>query len=266
MTEAPKPAAPPKPLGHERNSQVLWTRIRKRPAALISVAYTVPVFLAYQLGILWLDRHGKHGHPDEVERSGFDLVSSWMLRLIDASVPAYVLLTLALALVLLVTTWVYQKRGKIAESPHKRVFWEALSAAVIGLAVLSYISHRVLQGEASNISSLPVLDRVILAIGSGFHEELVFRGLLISGGSWALMKFGKVRKQYLALAICTVASSALYSLTHFFLIGGDTFSVAVAMFRVVEAVFFAALYLSRGFAVAVYTHTFYNLFTLLWYF
>lgn len=258
MSEAPK--APPQPIGHERNSQVLWTRIRKRPAPLISVAYTVPVFLAYQLGVLLL-------HPrehDAQHHTGFEAVSLWMLRLLDASAPGYVLVSLALALVLLVTTWVHQKRGKIADSPHKRVFWEAVGAAVIGVGVLSYVAHRILQAEATS-SPLPVIDRIVMAVGSGFYEEAVFRALGISGGSWVLVKYGRVKKGFLALGVSVVVSAVVFSLAHFFVVGDEGFKSGVAVFRAIEALFFTALYLSRGFAVAVYTHTFYNLLTLLWF-
>ncbi|MEY4582695.1 MAG: hypothetical protein RL701_7398 [Pseudomonadota bacterium] len=246
---------------------MIWGRIRKRPAPLISVAFTVPVFLAYHLGILLLKRQTH----TQSSRSGFDFVSTWMLRLIEASAPGYVLLTLVLALVLLVTTWVHQKRGKILESPHKRVFWEALGVAVVASAALSWATYRVLHGSGSALSELPLLDRFVLAIGSGFHEEAVFRGLLISGGSWLLMKIKrfKGKSPWIGLGVCTVLSSALYVLAYYlFAFDGHSarFNWGVATFRLIEALLFAAVYLTRGFAVAVYGHTFYNLFTLLWFF
>jgi membrane protease YdiL (CAAX protease family) len=255
------------PLGSEKDAALIWGRIRKRPAPLISVAFTVPVFIAYHLGILMLMREPH----TQASRSGFDFVSRWMLRLVDASPPAYVLVTLVLALILLVTTWVHQKRGKIAESPHKRVFWEALGVAVVLSAALGWATYRVLHGSGSTLTSLPLQDRFVLAIGSGFYEEAVFRGLLITGGSRLLMRLKRLKGKspWIGLGVCTVVSSALYVLAYYlFAFDGHLahFNVGVAAFRMIEALLFAAVYLTRGFAVAVYAHTFYNLFSLLWFF
>ena len=58
MSAPPNPPAtpaPPKPtLGNEPNHTLLWDMLRKRPHPLVSIAYTVPVFLVYHLGIAYI--------------------------------------------------------------------------------------------------------------------------------------------------------------------------------------------------------------------
>ena len=258
---APKPAPPPPaPLGSEKDAALLWARIRKRPAPLIGVAFTVPVFLTYHGLLLALDR----AHRDDVRRSGFDLITTWFIGLIDASRPAYVLLTLALTLALLVTTWVHQKRGKIAESPHKRVLGEAAGAAVFGLLV-GFIARGALPWLTPAAAALPWIDRVVLAVGSAFYSEVVFRASFIAGGTWLLIKTMKNLKKrpWIAPLICAAVSSLLAGLAHALAVVDGQFPWGIAVYGAIEGLFFAGLYVTRGFAVAVYAHTFYNLVSLL---
>lgn len=245
---APPPAAKPAvPPGHERNSTVLWEMVRRRPKPLLSVALTVPVFLLYHLGILVVDRH-----------SQVDFVSTLVLKLLEASTPAYVIVTLALALALLLTTWVQMKRGKVLEHSFGRVMAESLGAALLGLMAIGWATHEVRSGESSSVATLSVFERVVLAAGAGFHEEFVFRALLVSGAAWALNKLTKW-KPWVSLLVCMVGSSLLFSLAHYFVIFDEPFVPVVAGYRVLEGLLFATLYVSRGFAVAVYAHAFYDL-------
>lgn len=246
----PAPAAAPKPkpaLGEERNSDVVWEIVRKRPNPLVSIAFTVPVFLLYHLGILLIDR-----------RHDVDFVSTVALRLLEASTPVYVLVTLAVALVLLVTAQVQMKRGKAEAHSFKRVFVESLGAALLILMAIGWATHEVRTGEALDVPLLSFADKLVLAAGAGFHEEFIFRALLISGASWALTKLTKW-KPWVSLILCSLVSSALFSLVHYFVLADEVFVMQVAGFRVLEGLLFAALYLTRGFATAVYAHTLYDL-------
>jgi membrane protease YdiL (CAAX protease family) len=242
-----KPAPPPPVLGNESNSTLLWGMIRKRPKPLLSIAFTVPLFLLYQLGILVLDR-----------THDVDFLSTAMLRLLDASQPIYVLVTLALTLVLLMTTWVQQKRGKVDAHSMGRVLAESLGSALVMLLSIGWATHEVRTGESLNITPLGFLDKIILSAGAGFHEELIFRALLITGGTRALAKLTKWKPK-VSMTLCLVVSSLLFSLAHYFVLFDDVFVPKVAGFRVLEGLLFGLLYLSRGFAVAVYAHAFYDL-------
>lgn len=244
----PPPAPAPKPaLGEERDSQLVWAAVRKRPNPLVSIAYTMPVFLVYHLGILAIDR-----------RHDIDFVSTLVQRLLDASVPAYVLATLAVALLLLVTTWVQQKRGKAEPHLFRRVFAESLGAALLILMSIGWATHEVRTGEALSIPYMSFREKFVLAAGAGFHEELVFRALLITGASWALRRLTKW-KHLVSLIVCTLISSVLFSLAHYFVLADEVFVMQVAGFRVLEGLMFAALYLTRGFATVVYAHVLYDL-------
>lgn len=244
----PPPAPAPKPaLGEERDSQLVWAAIRKRPNPLVSVAFTVPVFLVYHLGILAIAR-----------THDVDFVSTLIQRLLDASVPGYVLVTLVVALMLLVTTWVQQKRGKAEPHLFRRVFVESLGAALLILMSIGWATHEVRTGEALSIPYMTFLEKLVLAAGAGFHEEMIFRAFLITGASWVLTKLIKW-KHWISLLVCTLISSVLFSLVHHFVLADEAFVMHVAGFRVLEGLLFAALYITRGFATVVYAHVLYDL-------
>ena len=242
-----QPAKPKPPLGEEPNHTLLWDMIRKRPNPLVSIAYTVPVFLLYHLGILGVDR-----------RHEVDFISTSVLRLLNASTPAYVLLTLAMSLLLLVLAWLQQKRGKVVAHSFKRVLAESLGAALLVLMSIGWATHEVRTGEALDVPALRLPTKIVLAAGAGFHEEFIFRALLITGASWALTKLTKW-KPWVSLIVCAIISSALFSLAHYFVLADEELVMSVAGFRVLEGLMFATLYITRGFAVAVYAHCLYDL-------
>jgi hypothetical protein len=259
----PPPAPAPKPtLGEERDSQLMWAIVRKRPNPLVSIAFTVPVFLIYHLGILLIERRHHVDILSTLVQSALALEKiDWGAHLKpipSALVPAYVAVTLAFALLMLVVTWVQQKRGKAEAHLFRRVFAESLGAALLILTSIGWATHEVRTGETLSIPHTTFLEKVVLAAGAGFHEELIFRALLITGASWALTKLIKW-KAWVSLLVCALISSVLFSLAHYFVLADEAFVRHVAGFRVLEGMLFAALYLTRGFATVVYAHVLYDL-------
>ncbi len=227
-----------------------WARRKRRPDPLTSVALTLPVFVVYHLGVVFVDR-----------RSGVDLVSALVLSLLRASVPAYVIATLALALALASGVWIQQKRGALARTPSAPVFLESAGFAVLLLVTVGFATHRWVfrlgSPALSALGSLGVLDKLVLAAGSGFHEELLFRALMVSGGAWLIERLWRLSRGA-SFAIAVTVSSLGFALANNFGVLGEPFAFTTLAYYVLLGGLFAALYLVRGFAVAVYTHAFYT--------
>ena len=102
------------------------------------------------------------------------------------------------------------------------------------------------------------LDKVVMAAGAGFHEELVFRVGLLSGGVYALQRIRDTRPA-VAWTTAVVVSSLLFSAVHHLGPMGDPFSVDVFAFRSLAGLYLAMVYLLRGFAIVVYTHALYDI-------
>jgi hypothetical protein len=224
-----------------------WGALSKRPHRLTSVAFTVPIFLLYHLGVLYVDR-----------RSRADFVSKWALNMLNSSVPAYVMSTLAATLLVLLWVWIEQRRGAVPHSSIGRVLFEALAGALLVLTSLGWASHALFHSDdVSSFSSMGVFDKLVLAAGEGFHEELIFRVLLVTGGSALLRRaFGLGTR--VATITSMVVSSLASALAHYIGPHSEPFMWEVAFYRVIEGLVFATLYLARGFAATTYAHAFYE--------
>jgi membrane protease YdiL (CAAX protease family) len=228
-----------------------WGNLKKRPDPLTSIALTIPVFLIYHLGILVVE-----------SRTGVDLVSNTVFGVLKASAPVYVVVTLALALVVATVTWIEERRGVSSSVPLSKVVVEGFAFAVL-LVALAWAASLVLRTPApAGARELGVIDKLVLAAGTGFHEEFIFRAVLVTGLGWILGKIFRMSDKA-ALGVAVAVSSIAYSLAHNIGPGGEPFIGDIALFRLALGVFFAGLYISRGFAVAVYAHV---LFEVLGYF
>jgi len=225
-----------------------WDKIKKRPDPLTSIALTIPVFLIYHLGILVVK-----------SRSGVDLVSNAVFGLLNASTPLYVIGTLTMALVLAVVVWIEERRGVASGVRLTRVLMEGAAFALVVLAGLGWATSRVLRTtDPAGIEELGVLDKIVLACGAGFHEEFVFRALLVTGFAALLTKVFRMSKNA-GLGVAVLVSSVAFSLIHNYGPFGEPFVFDIALYRVLLGSLFAGLYLMRGFGVAVYGHVFYEL-------
>lgn len=238
---APAPSAASAPSAFSR----LWRRVSTRPDPLTGVALTLPVFLAYHLGILVI--------PD---RSDADAVSRLAFKMLDASVPAYITATFAIALVVAVIVWVQQKRGATPVWSIGRVVLESGAYALLLLVTLGWATYRLAPGiAAASPTSPPVLTKLVLACGAGFHEELVFHALLVTGAAAALQSLLKLPRPT-ALGTTVLVSSLLFALAQYLGSYSDV-TFDTFFYRALLGLAFALLYLVRGFAVAVYSHVFY---------
>jgi membrane protease YdiL (CAAX protease family) len=219
-----------------------WGKVKKRPDPLTSIALTIPVFLIYHLGILVVE-----------SRTGVDLVSNTVFGVLKASAPVYVVVTLALALVVATVTWIEERRGVSSSVPLSKVVVEGFGFAVV-LVGLAWAASLVLHTpEPAGARDLGVVDKLVLAAGTGFHEEFIFRAVLVSGLGWVLGKIFRMSTKG-ALGVAIALSSIAYAVVINVGPGGEPFVGDIALFRLALGVFFAALYIGRGFAVAVYAH------------
>lgn len=237
---ASKPAA--------SKSPKFWDTVKKRPDPLTSVALTIPVFLVYHLGILVVD-----------SRSGVDFVSKAAFGLMQISRPAYVIATLGVALMLATVVWIEERRGAVTKVSLTRVLLEGGAFGLMALLGFGWTISRALRAtDTSSAAELNILEKLVLACGTGFHEEFVFRAALVSGLAFVLAKVIRMSSGA-ALTIAVVVSSIASSLVHNYGPFGEPFLMDVALIRVVLGAAFAIVYLLRGFACVVYAHAVFQL-------
>ena len=101
--------------------------------------------------------------------------------------------------------------------------------------------------------------QVMISLGAGIYEELLFRVILVSGLAWLGRKvFGW---SVTAAGVFAVGAGALiFSAFHYIGPYGDRFSLGSFAFRTVAGLLFSGLYLLRGFGITAWTHALYDVF------
>ncbi|NOY93948.1 MAG: CPBP family intramembrane metalloprotease [Deltaproteobacteria bacterium] len=227
---------------------------------LTSLVLTTPVFVIYQLGILLMNM-----------RNGVDLVTDLMVRLLRLSVPGYLALTLAIGGGMLLAGRALKRRGHAHVFSFGRVMLESSVLAVVmlfsvGLATQALVPQRIgfWANQIGGVELGPI-DKLVMAAGAGFHEELVFRVGLFGGLTWLLGKAPQLRGARAPLVAALLAATA-FSAMHYIGSLSDAFTLTSFVFRLLSGLYLTLVYRTRGFAVAVYTHMLYDLGIFFWVF
>ncbi len=135
-----------------------------------------------------------------------------------------------------------------------------LAVALVGLSKLVDLSFSRLEGPgllAAPGSTQHPIAPVVGFLGAGLYEEALFRLALIP------LLYKSLRlvlvPPLLACTLAITASSLVFSLAHHAGAPGETFTWFAFVFRWLAGVFFAWVFVVRGFGVAVGTHTAYDL-------
>jgi len=257
----------PSPATRTPTSKKKIARIPRDPRNLLtSLILIFPLFLVYQLGVLvtW------------PMLNGADLLTRFLLVNLGLSRGAYLGYTVAAGILFAVAMLVLRQRQKLELRMAIPVLLEsAIYALTMGSAIvlvmtrvfhldpsLSLLTRASRPVLAAGIAQGGVLARLVMSCGAGVWEETVFRLLLLTG----LVALGHRvlgLRRPLAFVGALLLSAALFSAAHHIPPYGDPLHVGVFVYRLLAGVAFGLIYWWRGFAVAVYTHAFYDLYVLL---
>jgi len=138
----------------------------------------------------------------------------------------------------------------------------ALYALAFGL-VTSTLTGLLLPGlsvpSAGSVGSWSLPTQLMISLGAGIYEELLFRVILVSGLAW--MARGALGWSATASGVFAVLLGALiFSTFHYIGPYGDRLELGSFTFRAVAGVLFSGLYLQRGFGITAWTHALYDVF------
>lgn len=101
--------------------------------------------------------------------------------------------------------------------------------------------------------------QLMISLGAGIYEELLFRVILVSGLAALarhVLKLAPVPAGMLAAVIGALVFSAFHYIGPF----GDPLELGSFTFRTIAGLIFSGLYLTRGFGVTAWSHALYDIF------
>lgn len=224
---------------------------------LTSLLFITPMLLAYEAGIFLFG--------PQALRNGAD---AWLRELlILLGFGQYFLLPLLAAAILLGWHYTSRTRWHIEGRVILGMWVESLALGVILLisarllAMLFFWNTAPFQASLS-VGKVPAM--VCGYFGAGIYEELLFRLILLPAILGLLAWWGCRKRTASGWAV--IFSSLLFSLAHYDLFSsvGEPFNLYSFVFRMLAGIYFATLFLKRGFGIAAGTHAMYDICTLAW--
>jgi hypothetical protein len=229
--------------------------LREGSGPLADLALTLPIFVIYHLGVVWMD-----------VQNAADVVTRELKALANSSLVAYTGLTLTIGAFFAGILLVLGRGHTLRWQRFALVAAEGILYAIAMRLVASYVVGKVhLDAGVGSMQGLGFLTAVVLSLGAGLYEEIAFRvGLYGFGRKLVLAMMPEALPgQRLAVSIgWAVLAAALFSGWHYFGQFGEAFELRSFVFRWVCGLVFTLIYVFRGFAPVVWTHALYDIWVL----
>lgn len=223
-----------------------------------SVLFAAPLLLAYELAARVLT------HGDSGVRNGADVLLKSLFVWLGGR-DGVVVFDVVLAAVGATLIWRDRRAGG---TPLRwRIFalmlGEAVVLAVAFGFVASLLTALVLEGPSALLvggaAAFDVPTQLMVSLGAGIYEELLFRVLLVSGLVLAARRvFGWSLTWSNIFAV--VVGALIFSAFHYIGPYGDTLRLSSFVFRAVAGLLFSGLYVLRGYGITAWTHSLYDIF------
>lgn len=238
-------------------AQAYWRASRAPRYALL---FAVPLFIFYQL-LVALEPSG----PEGGWRNGADVLLQHVFVAVAGNRgPLLFLITLNVAGAWLIVRDLRRHRGPMRLGYFALMLVESTLLAFVAGITIGTLTAQLVQPPHLAIG-LPdgaaLSTRLMLAIGAGLYEELLFRVLLVGAiAAIGLHAFGW--KPSAAAGVAVVTGALLFAAFHYVGPGGDQLQLYSFVFRAIGGLFFSALYVLRGFGITAWTHALYDILVL----
>ncbi|RYZ07241.1 MAG: CPBP family intramembrane metalloprotease [Myxococcales bacterium] len=229
--------------------------LREGSGPLADLALTLPIFVVYHLGVVWMD-----------VQNAADVVTRELKGLASSSLITYSGLTVAIGAIFTGILLVLGRGHTLRWQRFALVALEGVLYAVAMRLVASYLVGKVhLDAGLQTEAGPSFFTAIVLSLGAGLYEEIAFRVGLYGVGRrlvLAMMPEALPSQKLLASLGWAAACAAVFSGWHYFGQFGEPFELRSFLFRWVCGLVFTTIYVFRGFAPVVWTHALYDIWVL----
>jgi len=234
-----------------RGDERLGSYLRDTRGIGLSVTVVLPLVLLYQFGIV--HRGSPVGNIAYVWLTGpFSVLGPHATTAVNVLVLAAMILALCEA----------ERRGVLCLGYMGLMLMESVLYALL-MFVAVVVAAEFVYGTVENYLMLPGVPRrlLLLSLGAGVYEELLFRLVLVGAGA-ALMRKVFEFNRFWSVAVMVVVSSVLFAAAHHVGSLGEEFNGFVFIFRMLCGLVLGVVYVARGLGIAAWTHALYNVLVL----
>ena len=227
-----------------------------------SLLFALPLLLAYET-LAALQPVGPRG----ALRNGADVILETLFVALAGRWGPLVFMALVIGFGMrLVARDMRAHGGRLRGAVFAGMLVEAAALAVVFGALVGGLTSHVVRPPAvigpSQMEMLGSGTRIMLSLGAGIYEELLFRVVLVTALAWlAEGVFGW--RPTIAGLWAVLAGATVFSAVHYVGPYGDRLTVYSFVFRMIAGVFFSALYVMRGFGITAWTHALYDVLLLM---
>lgn len=223
---------------------------------LSSLLFLIPWIAVYEFGVIVVGRD----QADAV-RNGADF---WMRSMLSHAGAGQIVLPLLVIGMLLGWHLFRRNPWQVRLETQLGMLAESILLAVILVAIGQ--AHDLIFRQLEQHSDPPSglvnavsgsVTRAVSFIGAGVYEEVMFRLLLVPAAFLGFRLFEFPAKW--AAVMAAISTSFLFALAHHVGPSADAFNLFAFSFRAAAGLFFASIFLLRGFGITVGCHTAYDL-------
>jgi len=240
-----KDAASPLPLPDDH----YFVRSQEPLHALVFLA---PLIVIYELGVSFA-----------VQVTGSRLTAhKWLSEFLELFGAAGEYLP-GLAVVVVLLAWHVANRDpwRLRPKLYAGMFAESIALALPLVMVALLARGRraaMLAAAGGNGDPQHLAADIVLSLGAGIYEELLFRLILIAVVHFVLVDLLKATEQRGAL-VAIALSTVLFAISHFNEFTPTQWPMGQLAFYLIAGLYFSIVYVLRGFGIVVATHAFYDI-------
>jgi hypothetical protein len=222
-----------------------------------SLLFALPLWLLYE-GLAGLMSHSSYAGV----RNGADVLLKTVFVTLGGrtGVTVFGVLLLVIGAALVIKD-MRANEGKLVPRVFLAMVAESLVyAALLGTVVSTLTSLLLHPGlmtvQGGSMSEMGLSTQLMVSLGAGLYEELLFRVLLVSG----FLAIGKALgwRRGVSITVALVASALIFSGFHYIGPLGDTLTLSSFTFRAVAGLALSGLYVARGFGITAWAHALYD--------